>query len=77
MSHYQHGVLIQSCSCGSTKIMAVRPGTDAEYGHPPDRFGLPDLSQKVVVQTPEVPCVAWCLPCWIGAFEVRAEVAPP
>ena len=56
------------CACGSSDLAAICPGHDAVYEHPRDMFGLPDLRQKPVVSTPEVPDVGRCLKCLREAF---------
>jgi hypothetical protein len=44
-----------SCACGSTDIIAIKPGTE------PDRFGQNDLFFAISLGEPSV---AWCWSCW-------------
>lgn len=55
------------CHCGSPAV-AIRPGADPEFGHPPDMFGLPDLRQKPVVMIAEIPDEGWCAEHWSASW---------
>lgn len=55
---------LPTCACGTSNLVAIKPGEDEEYGHPPDMFGMPDLRAAVVIQKPGIPTLGWCLACW-------------
>lgn len=73
-----HGVSIPSlaalrCGCGSSEVMALRPGQDAA------RRGAVDLFSRLdPLVDAGAPDAAWCMGCWTATFArpvLSAEVA--